>query len=236
MLDLLSGLLLPSGNDAALAIARAVSGGDEAFVALMNERAAELGLADTHFANPHGLDAPDHFSSAADLARLTRVALRNPILAQIVATQQKTVRGRIAYDLRNTNPLLGRPDVEGVKTGHTELAGACLVAAVRRGGHRVLVVVLASPDARAETLALADYAFSAYAWPDLSLPAGPFDLDPTTGQRAALSQRPAVVLPRWQVPYLRGGVGPAPGQASFFVADSRLPIAVAPTIGGNIAP
>ena len=225
--DLLYGLLLPSGNDAAVAIARAIAGSEPAFVDLMNQRAAELGLADTHFANPHGLDAPDHYTSAADLARLARVALRNPTFAQIVATRHKAVRGRATYDLTNTNPLLGRPDVEGVKTGHTDQAGSCLVAAFRRDGHRVLTVVLNSPDYVADSLALPDYAFAAYAWPTLSLPDGPLDRDPATGSPSVtLGQQPPIVLPAWQLPLLRAELPAGAGEARFSVAGS--PVVVVP--------
>jgi D-alanyl-D-alanine carboxypeptidase (penicillin-binding protein 5/6) len=230
--DLLYGLLLPSGNDAARQIARTIAGSEPAFVDLMNRRAAELGLADTHYANPHGLDAPGHYTSAADLAKLARIALRNPTFAQIVATQQKTVKGRATYDLHSTNPLLGQPGVEGVKTGHTDLAGACLVAAVRRDGHRVITVVLNSPDYSAEALALAYYAFAAYAWPTLSLPASPFDLGSSAGApRLGLAQPPPVVLPAWEVPYLRADIAPGGKEARFSVAGS--PIATVPLTGGH---
>jgi D-alanyl-D-alanine carboxypeptidase len=201
--DLLYGMLLPSGNDAAVAIARAVGGSEPAFVALMNRRAAELGLADTHFANPHGLDAPDHYTTAVDLAQIARVALRNPTIAQIVATKEKTIRGRDTYNLKNTNRLLTRSDVEGVKTGTTDLAGSCLVAAFRRNGHPVISVVLNTPDYAPDSLALADYSYSTYAWVRPVLPIGPFDLDPATGQaRIALAAEP-LVLPRWEAPLLR---------------------------------
>src|SRR3990172_91439 len=136
--DLLYGLLLPSGNDAALAVAGHLGGSVARFVDLMNQRAAELGLVNTHFANPHGLDAPEHYSSAADLVRLARTAMANPTFAKIVSTRERTVRGKLAtYELRNTNRLLGTyPGVDGVKTGSTDAAGQCLVAAAQRGGGR----------------------------------------------------------------------------------------------------
>ena len=164
--ELMYGLLLPSGNDAALALAQHVAGGESQFVALMNRRAADLGLANTHFDNPHGLDGAEHYSSAADLAKLTRIALQNRTFAEMVATRELTVKGsKLVYPLRNTNPILGRPGVEGVKTGQTDGAGPCLVSAIRRDGHRLIIVVLASANRADETLRLANAAFSAYAWP-----------------------------------------------------------------------
>ena len=209
--DLLYGMMLPSGNDAALTVARAIAGSDTAFVALMNRRAAELGLADTHFANPHGLDAPDHYSSATDLASLARVALANPTFARIVATRQKTVVGlasKASYDLTNTNPLLARTDAEGIKTGHTDAAGACLVGAFLRDGHRIITVVLNSPDYTADSVALADYAYSASVWQIIESPASPFDRAPGA-TRPRFRDSSTIVLPAWQVPYLSVEVLPA---------------------------
>ena len=223
LLDLLYGLLLPSGNDAALAIGRAVAGSDAAFVDLMNQRAAELGLADTHYANPHGLDAPDHYTTALDLARLTRIALRNPTFAQIVATREKTVQGKATYRLRNTNRLLSRPDVEGVKTGTTEAAGQCLVAVVRRDGRRVITVALGSPDHAADSLALADYAFAAYAWPDLRLPDSPFERELLGSHGSPDTVKPpTIVLPAWQVPLLRTQIDSTARSVCFLVAGSPV--------------
>jgi D-alanyl-D-alanine carboxypeptidase len=230
LLDLLYGMLLPSGNDAAIAVARAVAGSEDAFVSLMNQRAAQLGLADTHFANVHGLDAPNHYTSAADLAEITRVALRNPTFAQIVATQDKTVQGNATYRLQNTNPLLGRPDVEGVKTGHTDLAGACLVAGFRRDGHLVVTVVLNSPDSSAESLAIADYAFSAYAWPETALLDSPFDRAPDGSPWVLLRGLAAPVVPAWQTPYLRSDVDAGAGVVRLTLAGAVVgsaPIAAA---------
>jgi D-alanyl-D-alanine carboxypeptidase len=160
LLDLLYGLMLPSGNDAAVQIARSIGGSEKAFVDLMNRRAAELGLADTHFANPHGLDAPGHYTSARDLARLTDVALQNPTFARIVVTERKTVRGKYSYNLRNTNALLARNDVLGVKTGNTDAAGRCTVVEFKRQGREVIVVILNSANRDTMALRVANYAYA----------------------------------------------------------------------------
>ena len=164
--DLLYGLLLPSGNDAALAIGQHVSGSTEAFVALMNKRAAELGLVDTHFANPHGLDAAGHYSSAYDLAVLTRTAMQLPEFRTIVNTRYKVVRGTLStYQLGTLNPLYGRlAGVDGVKTGYTRTARQTLVGSVMRDGHRVYAVVMRSEDRASDGVVLFNWTFDSYTW------------------------------------------------------------------------
>ncbi|MSQ31214.1 MAG: D-alanyl-D-alanine carboxypeptidase [Dehalococcoidia bacterium] len=164
--DLLYGLMLPSGNDAALALAEHVSGSTEAFVAAMNQRAADLGLVDTHFANPHGLDAAAHYTSAFDLAVLARVAMQRPDFRKIANTKYRVVMGAVAtYTLGTLNPLYDRlSGVDGVKTGYTRTARQTLVGSVTRDGHRVLVVVLRSSDRASDGAALLNWAFAAHAW------------------------------------------------------------------------
>ncbi len=160
--DLLYGLLLPSGNDAAVALAEQVAGSEEAFVKLMNETAATLRLQRTSFANPHGLDDPNQLTSAADLVILARAVLAYPLVSKIVATQTAQVGGRT---LTNTNELLGAyRGVDGVKTGTTDLAGECLVASVTRDGHRLLVVILGSPDRYADARTVLDYVAAGWQW------------------------------------------------------------------------
>jgi D-alanyl-D-alanine carboxypeptidase (penicillin-binding protein 5/6) len=199
--DLLYGLLLPSGNDAAIALAEHVSGSEADFVALMNETATALGLAETHFANPHGLDDPMAATSAADLAALTQAALAYPAFAQIVATQSASVAG---YWLVNTNQLLALyPGADGIKTGTTAAAGECLVASVTRDGHRLLAVLLGSADRYADAIALLDYAAAGWQWRPVTLPD-----DALAWQTDAMGQayrlRPAgsrdLFLPAWQWP------------------------------------
>jgi D-alanyl-D-alanine carboxypeptidase len=142
MQDLLYGLLLPSGNDAAIQIAEHVSGSVRRFVQLMNLKADELGLENTHFANPHGLDEDDLYTSANDMALLGRELLRYPELAEIVGsrTYQPTWDGPA---VANLNQLLNfYPGTLGVKTGYTPLAGQTIVAAAEQGGRRIIVSIL----------------------------------------------------------------------------------------------
>ncbi len=168
-MNLLKGLLIHSANDAALTFAYHIAGGEEKFAKLMNAKAQTLGLWNTHFANPIGFDAPDHYSTAKDLAELTRVAVNNPTFAQIVATKKiivTDVSGRFKHSLDNTNKLIGQYDnVIGVKTGTTDEAGASLVAsAVGGSGQKVIVVLLDSPDRFAEGKQALDWALKAYGW------------------------------------------------------------------------
>jgi D-alanyl-D-alanine carboxypeptidase (penicillin-binding protein 5/6) len=138
--DLLGGALIQSANDAANALAEHVAGSIPRFVELMNERARELGLTDTHFVNPNGLDAPGHVSSARDVTRLARVAMRKPFIRDTVRRIEATAAGRA---LRTWNDLLARdPRVFGVKTGHTGGAGWSQVAAARAGGVTIYATLL----------------------------------------------------------------------------------------------
>lgn len=143
--DLLTAMLVASANDACEAIAWHIGGDDKRFVAMMNERADKLGLKSTHFANPCGFDAPEHYSTAADLAKLTERALQEPIFSMMVRTLVRdiaTVNGTRQMVLRSTNELLVDPDVNGVKTGYTSKAGRCLIASMFKDGHRLLLVGL----------------------------------------------------------------------------------------------
>ena len=151
--ELLYCLMLPSGDDAAVAIADGVGGSQAGFVALMNMEAGLLGLSHTHYANPHGLDQSGHFTSAGDLVRLATYALSSPTFAQIVRTPTKVLPATAThhtYTLTNTNELLpGEPyayaGAEGVKTGFTGGAGYCLVFMASRPQGTLLGVVLGEP-------------------------------------------------------------------------------------------
>jgi D-alanyl-D-alanine carboxypeptidase (penicillin-binding protein 5/6) len=143
--DLVTAMLVTSANDACEAIAWHVGGGADQFVTKMNERARTLGLENTHFANACGFDAPDHYSTAADLAKLTEQALQVPAISMIVRTVTReiaTVDGTRHVRLNSTNQLLLDPDVTGVKTGYTSKAGRCLIASMFKDGHRLLLVGL----------------------------------------------------------------------------------------------
>ena len=157
---LLYGLLLQSGNDAALAVARHCGGTVENFVAEMNRRAARLGMTNSSFANPSGLNAEGHCSTARDLALLARACLAQPELAKIVATKAITLEGRAFV---NHNKLLWRyPGCVGMKTGFTKQAGRTLVSAAEREGMTLICVTLHDPDDWADHAALLDWAFARF--------------------------------------------------------------------------
>jgi len=162
---LLAGLLLPSGNDAAIALADHVSGSQGKFVRLMNRRARQLGLTCTHFSSPHGLE-PRNRSCAADLAAMARMAMDQPRIARVVRNKQLAVKfpikGGKLY-VNSTNPLLHlryRGTI-GLKTGSTDEAGHCFVGVVRRGKRELGVVLLHSPDTGSQAKQLLDAAFKA---------------------------------------------------------------------------
>ncbi|HET7037294.1 MAG TPA: serine hydrolase [Thermomicrobiaceae bacterium] len=175
--DLLAGMLLPSGDDAAKALARvtgerlpAPDGADPMarFVAAMNRLAASLGMRHSHFLNPDGVDAPGHVSTARDLAIATAALFQHPLLQQLVAERSETVQvggpNARAIALVNTNELLGQAGVHGVKTGTTDAAGQCLITAIWRGGSRIVTVVLGSSDRYADTDALLSALDGRYRW------------------------------------------------------------------------
>jgi serine-type D-Ala-D-Ala carboxypeptidase (penicillin-binding protein 5/6) len=143
---LLYGLMLPSGTDASIVIARTAAGATGNFVAMMNRKALELRLTHTHFSSPHGFSSANHYSSAADLVTLTNYAMRNPLFAQIVGQSTYDVRPSRythAYHWENMNTLLtSYPGADGVKTGWTNDAGVCLVFSARRNGHHLIGVEL----------------------------------------------------------------------------------------------
>jgi D-alanyl-D-alanine carboxypeptidase (penicillin-binding protein 5/6) len=146
--DLLKAMLIVSANDACLAASEHVGGDEERFVDLMNAKAAALELPNTHFSNACGFDAPGHYSTAEDLAKLSEVALHHPIFKELVREEREIImpiNEHRAYVLRNTNRLLGRiPGVQGVKTGFTSKAGRCLIAKVSQNGNDLLLVILNS--------------------------------------------------------------------------------------------
>ncbi len=148
--DLLAAALLGSANDACHALADHVAGSEARFAVLMNQRAHELGLRDTHFTNACGHDQAGHFSSVHDLAQLAELALQNEVFAAIVA--QKSLKIALAdgsrnFQLKNGNALIGRlRGAAGVKTGYTQRAGKCLIALAQRGKVRVLLLMLNAPD------------------------------------------------------------------------------------------
>ena len=158
--DLLYGLMLHSGNDAAVALALCSAGSVERFVGWMNETAQSLALCNTHFANPNGLDDDENYSTAHDLAILTRYALKNPEFLRIVSTRSIRAAGRC---LTNHNRLLwSLKGTIGVKTGYTRAAGRILVSAAERCGRRLIVVTINDGNDWRDHSALYDYGFSLY--------------------------------------------------------------------------
>lgn len=147
--ELLTGLMLRSGNDSAIAIAEFIAGSVDDFVVQMNEKAKELGAYHTQFQNPNGLPTPGHYSTAYDLAWITRYAMNNPIFAEIVNTKHTSVDWKDSrgnnheQNLQNTNKLLWMlAEADGVKTGTTNEAGPCLVASATRQNQRLIAVIL----------------------------------------------------------------------------------------------
>lgn len=165
--DLLYGLMLPSGNDAALAIARYQAGSDAAFVQQMNTLTRRLGLSETTFTDPHGLGSETHRSSAYDIAMMSRYAMTElPLFRTIVQTASWTTGGDRRLSLRNVNSFLSQfQDADGVKTGFTEEAGRTLSASATRNGHRVYAVVLNDNNRYSTAGELIDWAFENFTWP-----------------------------------------------------------------------
>ncbi len=158
--ELLYGLMLHSGNDAAVALAIYCGGTVEGFAELMNDKAHRLGLTGTHFVNPNGLDAPGHYSTARDMAVLAAYAMKNPIFAQTVSTKTVSAGNRT---LRNHNKLLWRFEgADGVKTGFTKAAGRILVSSAVRNGRRLIAVTMNDPNDWQDHASMLENGFSRY--------------------------------------------------------------------------
>ena len=172
VLNLLYGLLLCSGNDAAVALAEYVGGDVSHFANLMNSKTSELGLTSTHFVTPHGLDNDDHYTTAYELALITNYALKNETFRNIVGTKNYNVSiNGYSKNLSNTNELLGNLDgVYGVKTGFTNGANRCLVTSVKRNNMDLICIVLGADtkkDRTKDSCQLIEYAFQNYKMVDI---------------------------------------------------------------------
>lgn len=157
--NFLYALLLPSANDAALAISENYPGGEEAFVNKMNENAKKYNLFNTHYQDPAGLLDDGDYTTPVDLARLTSVAIKNPEFAKVVSTKSKIITDVTGYDiysLNNLNKLLGINGIYGVKTGYTEEAGQVLVTSKLENGHAIILIVMLSEDRFLDTQRLLD--------------------------------------------------------------------------------
>ena len=178
MRDLVYGLMLESANDAAAAIAYEISGGIDEFAGLMNETAVKLGLENTHFTNPHGLDDESHYTTASDLAALAAAALKNDEFREIVSTYKKTIPLNGDEGTRlllNHNKLLKiYENAIGVKTGFTKRSGRCLVSAAEQDGVTMIAVTLNAPDDWNDHKAMLDYGFSKFERVVVAEPRGVF--------------------------------------------------------------
>ena len=171
--DLLYGLMLCSGNDAAVALAEHVSGSVEGFAEKMNQKAKELKLQNTHFVTPHGLDNPEHYTTAYELALISDYAMNNEVFTKIVATQNTTVMiNGNSKNIKNTNELLGYlQGVKGIKTGFTNNAGRCLVTCTKRDDFEIITVVLGADTKKFRTedsIKLIEYTYKYYKQVDIT--------------------------------------------------------------------
>ena len=164
--DLFVGMLTVSGNDAADEIAEEIAGSEEAFADLMNQKAASLGMHETHFKNAHGLDEEGHYSSAYDLALLSAEAMKYQQFRDVVGQTRNQVEVDGEYwDVANTNPLLPWYEgATGIKTGTTPGSGMSLAASAERSDRELIAIVLGSPDRGGEAATLLDWAFANYSW------------------------------------------------------------------------
>lgn len=219
--EALYGLLLNSGNDAALAIAESVGQGSIArFVGWMNDLVIALGLRDTRFANPHGLDVGEHYSSAYDMAIIGRVLLRDPLLRSIVATRDHSYPGPPLWAFHNINRFLGAyPGADGIKTGYEVRAGSCMAASATRSGKQLISVVLNSPQTVQDSSALLDYGFALLAQENLPAEQEPW-LGPGRLERVLAHDRSLMASSGIQDAYVIELAAPHAGSRS-----ARLPTA-----------
>lgn len=189
--DLLYGMMLASGNDAANVTAFTLGGTIDAFVKQMNEKAAELGMHNTNFVTPSGLDAAEHYSTARDMATLARYALQNEEFAKAVSTEKATLNyGNPPYKrtLTNHNKLLKSFEgAVGVKTGFTKKSGRCLISAAERDGKRVIAVTLCDPDDWRDHEALLEYGISAIKHTEIKPAVGEVNVPIVGGEKASVS-------------------------------------------------
>ena len=165
--NLLYGLLVDSGNDAAVALAENYPGGYTQFIAKMNQKARDLNLKSTHFTNVTGLVNADHYTSAADLTVIAREAIGNATIRKIVSTKSISftdVTGTKKFNIESTNKLLGMEGVKGLKTGWTPESGECLVTLVTRNGKSILITLLGSTDRFGESAKLINWVYANSTW------------------------------------------------------------------------
>lgn len=239
MRDLLYGIMLRSANDGCVAAAEHISGSVPAFVARMNEKAAALGCANTHFVNPNGLHDPDHYTTPRDLATIARAAMQDPTFREVVATPAYTIERSInRYDrrlkARDYTYLTTYPGANGIKTGYTKQAGHCFVGAARHGQFQLISVVLHSPSINRETMALMNWGFNNFRGGVAAKPGQDLGRVRVEGGRAAevpvtTNQEVAVTVPK-DAPPVRADLSRLSVRAP--VKDGQ-PLGVAPLMAGS---
>ena len=200
--DLMLGVALESGNDAAIAVAQHLGGSVKEFARLMNERAAQMGMNSTSYSNPHGLTEDDHLTSAKDLSLLAGHFMKNPVLRHLVSLKEASVQslGGRQIPLRNTNRLL-HSDIlyKGVKTGTTRAAGRCLVASARRGSRQLVAVIVKSGDRWGDARRMLAWGYERFTWRTVATPVLPMASIAISGSpqqdSMGLYPRKTVVLP-----------------------------------------
>lgn len=224
--NLLYAMMLNSANDASIAVAEHVGGSVAGFVKMMNEKAEELGLKNSHFSNPHGLTAPDHYSTAYDMAIIAREAMKNPKFREIVATTTRAWHGK-DWDskLVNLNRLLSTyPGATGVKTGYTSSSGDCIVASAARDDESYIAVVFGSKDKKTmwqDAEALLDYGFDNFSYVSL-VTAGEEIADVTVGD--GQNPQDLKLVAEEGFSYLIGGQDTVLPQRKLVLEKTALPI------------
>ena len=203
--DLLYGLMLVSGNDAALALAWHVGGGVEGFAEMMNDKAAELGLRNSSFRNPHGLDAEWHYSSAADLAVIMRAAMEHELFREVTGSRSRHIKGQTYI---NHNKLLWKYEgVTGGKTGYTKAAGRSLISSAERGNLRLICVTIGDPDDWDDHEDLYDWAFDNYDYVSVLEPGELTRIPVISGETGTVGVAPfsglSLLVEKGQIPELR---------------------------------
>lgn len=226
--DLLYGLLLQSANDAAEAIAVAVGGSVEGFADLMNAKAAQMGLTDTHFTNPHGLADENHYTTARELAEIAAEAMRQPLFREICGSRRAAIpngEGGKRYLVNHNRLLFTYAGAVGVKTGFTKATGRCLVSAAQRDGVELIAVTLGAPDDWRDHAAMLDYGFSAYERVTLAAAGQAFGVLPLLGGdepdvEVCTPGEVSVVLPRTRGSIVERIVLNRPRFAPVYAADT----------------
>lgn len=200
MKELVYGMLLQSGNDAANTVAYVIGGGQEGFAKLMNERASEIGMDNTNFVTPSGLDDDNHYSTAYDMALLACECIKNPEFLQICSQKKaRLTYGNPPYEriLTNHNRLLWKySDTIGIKTGFTKKSGRCLVSAAKRNGVTLVAVTLNAPDDWNDHISMYEYGFSKYKGVLISCDLSDISLKVTGGDKTSIPVKLAYI-PEW---------------------------------------